>query len=577
MFGLTPPPRMVLRRSGPIKNPSLLNARKKFDLPTECISFLNLEKKYRKISLKTIKLLLSQHAKKMPFGKVTLASKVLAVTKTIGRNVKNFSYYMENQYSKLLKPEIKLLRLIGSAYKHLEHPNVSSIDVQDKSSLSNISKLNHLQSLSIKLFLGKPLPSPHFFQSVKHLRHISLSITESPQNNETDFAPFAGFFYSLTLLPFLESYSMHIHTAFSEKSENFVKTVFYYLNLLKVKRFSVEIYCSEDIDLKFEKFSSFLESVDTLEYRYMQRAPSQTPHFQASTSKKLILFLKPAEKKQPLTSLANLTPSEKKHYLTSLVNNLNPFEKNPSLISLINVCTSLENLYLEQRKITVDLNLPQTLRSLVLAISSQSPKTCKFWGDMLSSLKNLESLSLFLRNPDLVIENWVSQLPKHASLQNLKRYHLKLESDTTPHPILQPGVKLITYDSFLTKWSKGIQCLENLEDLTFDITFVLLKSLDFFIEAIASLPKLKNIKLNLLLHGSQPEEFLKFFLHPQGLPSPGQIERDISQYLAKDSVAKLLQDILNRENLQSFSIKNFVFDEETTLSTLKGLSSLKGT
>jgi len=522
-----------------MSNPFLLKARKNFDIPTECIYLLNSEK-YKKFSPKTIKLLLSQHAKKKPFSKMSLGSKIPLSTTIIGRNVKNFFYFNEKSNLKSQKLQRKFLRLIGSTYKHLEYLDVRKLDIQNKSSLGSISKLNHLQSLIMDLFLGKPIPPPRFFQNLKHLRHISLSITELIQNKETDIASITGFLYNLTLLPSLESYNMAIYTAVSEKSESFVGTVFYYLDLLKAKRFSVKLLCSEEIDLKLEMFSSFLQSVDTLEYKYFGSTPSLPCHFQAPTSKELILFLKPSEKKQ-------------------------------SLPSLINACPSLENLYFEQRKITVNLNLPQTLKNLVLSISSpQLPKTCKFWEGMLSSLTNLEDLSFTIKNPDVIIQDWISQLPKRASLKSLKKYDLKLEGDTT----LAPGAKL-EYDSFLTQWSRGIQSLKNLESLSLKITFVLLKSLDFFTEAIASSPKLRNIKLNLLLHHSQPKETLKLCLPSQKNSSLEHIWLDVSQYLSKDSAEKILQEISHCENLQSFNVSGLAFDEETAIATFKGLAQLR--
>ena len=101
MFGLPPPPRRMNARLVPARpvlqqNPLLLKARKNFDLPTDCIPLLS-STKYKKPSGRTIKLLLSQHSKKRPFGKITLGPKVAKLAKIIGRNVKNFSYFTENQ------------------------------------------------------------------------------------------------------------------------------------------------------------------------------------------------------------------------------------------------------------------------------------------------------------------------------------------------------------------------------------------------------------------------------------------------------------------------------------------------
>lgn len=124
MLGLPQPqhrmnPRFVPFRPVLPTNPLLLKARKNFDLPTDCIPLLN-STKYRKLGGKTIKLLLSQHAKKKPFAKISLGPKIPPKAKIIGRDVKNFSYFTESQDPEFQKPEKRLLRFIAHSYKHLQ-------------------------------------------------------------------------------------------------------------------------------------------------------------------------------------------------------------------------------------------------------------------------------------------------------------------------------------------------------------------------------------------------------------------------------------------------------------------------
>jgi len=555
MFGLPPPPlrlnaRVVVARPLPtIPNPLLLKARKNFDLSTDRIHLLSSEK-YKKLSGRTIKLLLFQHAKKKPFGKISLGSKVPPLAKIIGRNVKNFSYHTENQDPEFQRSERKLLRFIASSYKYLERLDASKLDIQNKSSLASLAKLNHLQNLRMKLTAGKSLPSPRFFQNLKRLQHLTLSILESPQNKETDLATLAGFLYHLTLLPSIESYNIDIRTKTTEKSEYFVGTVLYYVSLLKAKRFSVKIQCSEDIDLKVETFGSFLENVDTLELRYSGNGPNPTGrvNFQTPTSKKLILLLKPSQ-------------------------------RGSSSVAILNACTSLENLYLEESQtaaLLTALNLPQTLKALTLRLSSpQSPHEQykswkKFWEDALSSMGNLESLSLILHNSDQATLQWTSRLPKRVSLKSLKQYHLKLRED-----ILRRQSENVEYMNFLTEWSQTLKDLSNLEGLSLDMTFLLLYSLDFFTEALASFQQLKCIQLNLVLSPLQKRETLKFTIPSQPLPKLEHISLGLSQYVSKDSAAKLLQDFFSCENLQSLTVSGLAFDEENAISTLKKLAHLK--
>ncbi len=521
----------------PPLNPLLLKARKNFDLPTDCVSSLN-STRYKKLSPKTIKLLLSKHAKKKPFWKMSFEfKKIHTFSKTIASYVKKYSYHSKNKDPRFQKSDDKLLRLLASSYKRLEYLNANHLDIQTESSLYSLAKMNRLQNLSMKLHIGKPIPSPRLFRNLQRLQSLKLSITESHQTKKSDLVQLGSLFHSLALLSSLESYTIDIRTEMSEESGHFVGTLLYYISLLKAKRFSVTVRCSEEIDLNVKMFRSLLENIDTLEYKYSGATSSPNAHFKAPTSKKLILLLKLSKRKQ-------------------------------LFISLVNSCTSLENLYFEQGGVVFPLtdapNFPQALKTLTLGTTNfNSPETFKFWENVLSNLNNLENLSFLLKHPKRGIQEWISHLPKHASFKNLKQYHLKLEGDTSRQ------------FQFQTEWSKSIQGLSSLEGLSFDITCILLKSLDFFTETMASLPKLKNIKLNLLLHNSQPKQTLMFRLPPQNFQSIEHIWLDASQYLSKDSAAKLLQDIAKCENLQSLHVSGLVFNEETAFSTLKGLPQLR--
>jgi len=529
------------------ENPFLLKARKNLDLPTSCIYLLNSEK-YKKFSSKTIKLLLSKHAKKKPFGKMSLGPKKShAFSNIIANNVKKYSYHTESEDTEFQKPERKLLRLLSSSYKHLQCLDASKLDLQNKSSLYSISKLNRLQYLTMKLTTGKPLPSPRFFQSLKHLQRLTLSIKESPQAHSNSLAELGRVFHNLTLLPSLESYNIDIYTAFSDQSENLVGIVLENLDLPKAKRFAIRVHCSEALNLKIDTFSSLLESIDTLVYKYSGSLPNERVNFEALTPKKLILILRPSHQRE-------------------------------SFQNILNACNSLETLSLDQNASSISpsvLKLPQTLKSLTFRFSNLDsitdfPQYFKAWEVLLSSLSNLENLSFIPRNSNTATQQWISQLPQCMSLKSLKQYHLNLEGDSS----LQPGGK-IEYDSFITEWSRSLCSLDNLEGLSLDITFSLVKSLNCFADALASLSKLKRIRLNLFLHPSQPKETLEFYLPSQNLPSLEHVWLDFSQYVSKNSATKLLDDIANCENLVSFNVSGLSFNEETAISTLKGLPQLK--
>ncbi len=547
LFAALPPKPKVI-------NPHLLKARKNLDLPTHYLHLLNSDKRDKPLSGTTTKMLLSKHAKRKPFSKINLSfKKSRFFNKIVASQTKRFTYYGDPSFRlndddldyPPTKSDKKLVRTLCCSFNHLEHLDVHEMNMQSKSSLVSLSKLNHLQSLNIQLQVGNFMGNPRLFQNLKELKHINLTISESPHKKMADFAPLTRFFQGLARLPSLESYCVNIRevSIYEEHTEAFIGAILENLTLFKQKKFSVKINCSESIRAKIISFTSFLERIDACVYNYMVTVGNEQDNFKADASKKLLLVWK-------------------------------DFKENDSAEPLLSACTSLENLFIEQHNLSVspkNLNLPQTLKALT--IWSETPAMVrnylpdfKTWEEIFSKLPNLENLSLILSKPVPTFIEWAQKVPQLECLKNLKQLHLHVEEDSFPP---------VKYDNFVREWPQSMKNLNKLEVLDLKLTTLLLDSLDFLTETMASLPQLKKIKIHLALHQAQQMEKLKFSIPPKNLPLLEDIWLGVSEYLSKSCAHKLLQDFGNCENLQSLVVSCLAFDEEVAISTLKKLSHLR--